>query len=548
MGASGDGKTDVYTYFQKAIDSCAKTGKSLYIPSGIYIISKTLELKDGVNIIGENVGNNPLQSPEKGTIIQYTGTENAITILGHNVSLSNLHIVDKSNGKATGGILLHATNRLIENDVCKQIQIYGFTNGYGLLLKAEKQGGICYTSFYDLSIRHAKIGIEIESDTSSFVNSNTFFHGVISGGGYDVGIWTKGGNNNQFYGVCIEPYSSKNSHILIEKGEIQCENIRIEGNKQDPSIPLVKFGKNTRKSHINGLFSGGKILDLGDNSVALKDAKMTSFSTQTINAFENPYFSTSSEELTIPSWNIKSNVKVPFKILKSEVIDGFNVVAFYLPPNTSLSFTPSTFQKNQNRLYKEVTFGFYVQTMKQHAVYTTIQAPKGMATSYYHSGSGEWEFIGMNAIIDTIMFPNPTLHLENNSSDTSVFKVTTPVCNFGNHPLQLTYSALEAKGGIINGMLNQTLNTLKISENGILEIPSSSNYFELTNVGEIKQIHGKDSKIPRGTVISLLFNQAGVQLHPSDKLELKETFISSKFGSITLISLGNESWREVNRN
>ena len=548
FGAKGDSKTDDYASFKKAIDSCAKTGKTLYIPSGNYRISQTLELRDGVTLTGENTGNTPLQTPNSGTILNYTGSENAILITGHNVTLSNLNIVDKSSDKAQGGILVYASNRLLENFTLKQTHVFGFTNGYALKFEATKRGGICYATIYDLSIRNAKIGIEFFADSSSFVNSNAFYHGVISGGGFDVAIWAKGGNNNQFYGMCIEPYSSKNGHIVVDKGEIQGENIRVEGNKQDPIIPLIKFAKNTRNSHINGLFSGGIIADLGNNKIELKDAKTTAFSKEPLNEFENPYFSFSSNDKSITGWNFKASNTFQFKIIKSELIDGFNVLEIVLPPGNSLGLSPSKFNSLNTRFNTELTFGFHVQTKEKHAIYTTVQAANGMATSYFHTGNGEWEFVGMNAIIDTVKYPNPTLHLENKCKDTSIFKITTPVCNFGNQPLQLSFSTLEAKGGMINGMIKQTLNTLIINEKGILAIPSTSNYFEISNLGEIKDIIGAQSEISKGTVITLLCNQAGIQLKLSDKFELKEGFTSNKFGSITLISLGSGVWREVNRN
>ena len=548
LGALGDGKTDDYFILKKALDSCAKTNKVLVIPSGNYLISKTIELTDGMTILGEKLGNTPLQTPSVGANIYYTGSENAISIIGHNVTLSNLSIIDKSKEKAKGGISVLAANRLLENFTLKQTHIFGFTNGYALKFEAKNNGGICYATLYDLSIRNAKIGIEFFADSSSFVNSNAFYHGVISGGGFDVAIWSKGGNNNQFYGMCIEPYSSKNGHIVVDRGEIQGENIRVEGNKQDPTIPLIKFAKNTRNSHINGLFSGGIISDLGNNNIELKDAKTTSFSKVVQNEFENPYFSVSAPLKNIPGWDLKAKQSFTYKILKSELIDGFNVLEITLPPGHSLTLRPSILNVLSSRFNAELTFGFYVQTKEQHAVYATIQAPKGMATSYFHTGTNSWEFIGMNAVIDTIKHPNPTLHLENTGKDTSIFKITTPVCNFGSQPLQLSYSTLEAKGGMINGMIQQTLNTLIINENGSLEIPVTSNYFEITNQGEIKQILGEQSEIMKGTVITLLFNQAGVKINPSTQFELKESYSSTKFGSISLISLGEGKWREVNRN
>jgi hypothetical protein len=134
-----------------------------------------------------------------------------------------------------------------------RIQIFGLTSGTSVSLIASSNGGIAYCSFYDLRIRNAKIGIEInETDEGSFVNSNSFFHGVISGGGFQNAILINGGNNNVFYSTVVEPPSSTGCHILVNKGQIIGENIRVEAANQAAGTPVIKFAATALNLHFQG--------------------------------------------------------------------------------------------------------------------------------------------------------------------------------------------------------------------------------------------------------------------------------------------------------
>ena len=99
------------------------------------------------------------------------------------------------------------------------------------------------------------------------------------------------------------------------------------------------------------------------------------------------------------------------------------------------------------------------------------------------------------------------------------------------------------------GQLTHAVATSLIPNNGFLTLPLTANYFEITNTKNIHRINflTKD-RVPKGTIITLLFNTSGVSVTNSGYLNLKGGFTSVMNGSITLMSNGNGTWREVDRN
>lgn len=265
FGVVMNSDSDNSVFFQRAIDSAAITGATIFVKPGYIKIEQTLIVKAGVTIIGSGRGSIPNQTPYNGTIFWYTGTAAAIEVVGSNVVLNNLTIYDKTS-KATDGLLLKATSNLVESFSLSNVLIFGFTNGTALHFLAQNHGGITYCSFYDVRIRHAKIGISISPDATSFINSNSFYHGVISGGGFDTCLKVGGGNNNIFYGTVMEPYTSTFGHLCIDKGQIIGEHIRIEAVHQPKETPVITLGKNTAECFITGMYSGGLIVNEGKNN------------------------------------------------------------------------------------------------------------------------------------------------------------------------------------------------------------------------------------------------------------------------------------------
>ena len=265
FGVVMNSDSDNSVFFQRAIDSAAITGATIFVKPGYIKIEQTLIVKAGVTIIGSGRVSIPNQTPYNGTIFWYTGSTAAMEVVGSNVVLNNFTIYDKTS-KATDGLLLKATSNLIESFSLSNVLIFGFTNGTALHFLAQNHGGITYCSFYDVRIRHAKIGISITPDPTSFINSNSFYHGVISGGGFDTCLKVEGGNNNIFYGTVMEPYTSTFGHLCIDKGQIIGEHIRIEAVHQPKEIPVINLGKNTAECFITGMYSGGLIVNEGKNN------------------------------------------------------------------------------------------------------------------------------------------------------------------------------------------------------------------------------------------------------------------------------------------
>ncbi|NJN78551.1 MAG: hypothetical protein HC803_09700 [Saprospiraceae bacterium] len=91
--------------------------------------------------------------------------------------------------------------------------------------------------------------------------------------------------------------------------------------------------------------------------------------------------------------------------------------------------------------------------------------------------------------------------------------------------------------------------TVTTPSNGFLTLPRSANYFEITNNVTITRInHLTADRVPKGTVVTLLFNVSGTNVSNSGYLLLKGGFTSVTNSSLTLISNGNGTWREVDRN
>jgi len=257
--------------FQKMLDQAALTGATICLPTGYITLAKTITVQAGVTIIGSGRGATPNQTPYNGTILWYTGVGAAMVVTGSDVVLNNFTIYDKG-GKASDGLLLKADNNLIESFSLINVLIFGFVSGTALHFSAQNKGGITYCSLYDLRIRHAKVGISITPEEGSFINSNSFYHGVISGGGFDTCLLMEGGNNTIFYGTVMEPYSSTYGHILIKKGQIVGENIRIEAIHQPKDKPVITLATKTKDCILTGMYSGGIILNQGQNNrVELRD-------------------------------------------------------------------------------------------------------------------------------------------------------------------------------------------------------------------------------------------------------------------------------------
>lgn len=551
FGAVGDGITDDYIAVQSAIDTAGLTGGKVTIPYGIYNISQTLLIPAGVMIEGEGRGATSLETPYNGTIIKNSSTQVAIRIVGQNSGLKDLVVYDTDNEGSAGGVEIVADGILIESVVLERVLIFGFTDGPALKLEAKNSGGISYCSFYDLRIRYGQTGVLLKQDTTSFVNSNSFFHGVISGDGFDYCLRVLGGNNNVFETFVMEAYSTNYGHLVIEYGQIIGNNIRIEGVHQSADIPLIKLNSGTYGTEISGRVTGGLTIDDGDNYVDLKSDKSIDFKNSHYNLFLNSCFN-GIEGHTIPYWEI-SATGITVESLSPEILPGYQVAKLTIPAGINGYLRPSTKYLPSILLpekYDKVNFGAYIKTNKPNAVTTICRAPAGMVTGAYHPGDSEWHMIGMRTLVDRTTSYEPKFHIVNSNSLTPLeIYITTPTLVFGVTIVELEAAPISEAGGIITGTLTTSMSSISTVVSGFLVLPKSGNVFEVSGTNTTVRINHETAKhFPKGTIITLLFNDANANVINSAYINLINSFTSTANSSLTLISIGNGTWRELNRN
>lgn len=550
FGATGDGNTDDTDAFEAAIDSANTLGAKLFVPNGIYRLTRTVALPNGVTIIGETRGSEPLQTPYNGSLIRYEGSGFAFEIVGHNVQVSDLILRDISGGQSSGGIMVLGDGRLIENVHIENVLISGFVSGTGLKLEARNSGGISYAKFSNIRVRHGKIGIHIIENSGGFVNSNNWQSCQISGGGFDYGILIDGGNNNAFTSVVVEPPNTAFGHLFVNKGELNGHEIRIEGNTQAAGVPLIYFGRDTRNSVITGVYAGGLTLDKGNNFVNMGSGKAIHYRNSSTNKFKNAVFFTP-DGTSLTDWTITGN-GVSATVMSPELTAAHNVLKLTIPTGVIMRLEPSVLARpavKELALFDQVNFGFHVKSSHPTIAYTATNAPLGWAASTAHSGSGTWEFVGMNALVNRTQQSQFRFEVNNNTGSTIEIYVTTPTLVFGNQLPTLDEAPLSTAGGALVGQLTHAMATATTPSNGYLTLPRSANYFEITNTNNIIRInHLSNDRVPKGTVITLLFNNSGVNVSKNGYLNLKSGFTSVENGSLSLISNGNGTWREVDRN
>jgi len=550
FGAKGDGSTDDTDAFEMALDSAKIVGSKVFIPQGIYKITRSLNVEAGVSLIGEGSGSTPLETPHNGSLIWYDGNDFAVKVTGSNARVKDIVIRDKSDENALGGVLLQADGNLLESVVIDAVLISGFTAGTGLKLDARNAAGIAYASFNNVRVRHGKIGMHITETDDSFLNSNAWENCQISGGGFDFGMLVEGGNNNFFSNHVIEPPSSTQGHLVVNKGEISGTEMRIEGFDQDDLTPLVFFNENTRNSIVTGTYGGGLTLDKGNNFINMKSGKAIHFKNSNTNKFKNSTFF-SPNNSSVKDWKI-TGAGISTEVLSPELTSTHNVLKLVIPAGVIARFEPDNFARPQVKelsIYDQVNFGFHIKINHPGIAYTATNAPAGWTNSTAHSGSGEWEFVGMNSYVNRNAPSRFIAQINNTTGSQIEVFITTPTLSFGNQLPTLDEAPLTTSGGRMNGMLSYAMAEVNTPPNGFLTLPLKANYFEITNTNNIHRINYLAAhRAPKGTVITLLFNKAGVGVTKSGYLLLKSGYNSVANGSITLISNGNGTWREVDRN
>ncbi len=549
FGAVGDGVHDDTDAFVKAIDSANQAGHRVIIPAGVYRITKEIAIPDGITLVGEGPGSEVLGTPYDGSLIWFDGgAEPVFQLTCSNCGLRELAIADANVGATeSDGLAILAHNRLVESVRIERVHLANFTGGTALRMEATGSGGIAYASIYDLRIRNASRGIRIYQDATSFVNSNSFYHGVISGGGFEYGVLVEGGNNNVFHGMVIEPPGSTGGHLVVRAGEIQGRDIRIEGSAQPATVPLVLFDTGTSHSVVSGTYSGGLTLDRGANFLDFRSVKYMDPAPETANLLENASFHGFANG-QLPYWDVTGS-GVSIEVLPPELAEGHNVLKLTVPPGVVCDLKPSALflPKLMNRPeYQWINFGAYVRTSAGGVAYARYNAPAGVTASIPHPGDGNWHFVGMTARTGTT--PDPRIEVNNTTGAPLEVYVSMPTLGFGQALPAPTAKPLTTAGGILTGTL--TAGVVEVAPTGpYVVLPHEGNVFLIDGTPTISRInHQLADRFPKGTVIVLVFNDAGANVTNNPYIVLKSGFTSTVNASLTLLSNGDGTWREIGRN
>lgn len=200
-----------------------------------------------------------------------------------------------------------------------------------------------------------------------------------------------------------------------------------------------------------------------------------------------------------------------------------------------------------------VTFGIYARSSVPDSISAAMKYESGnIIASASHSGKGDWEFIGMSALYDKL---NPYFYF----SITGDVELTAPTLTYGQSPATPGASLVSSSGAIMSGTLTMGVATA-------LPPPASTPYYWILPKDDgnlfIMDVQGDPNRtiirlnfagadrFPRGSVITLLFSLAGTTVKNNAYILLKNNanFVSVPNSSITLMSNGDGTWREISRN
>ncbi|MFT7623926.1 MAG: hypothetical protein ACI9WU_003112 [Myxococcota bacterium] len=479
-----------------------------------------------------------------GTVLAYTGTGWGIELAGHAAGLHDL-VVRQSGEPALGGVRVLADGALVESVIVRNVLAYGFVQGTGFALYAQNAGGIAYASIYDVRIRHARVGIQIaKADEGSFVNSNTFFHGVLSGGAFDVGLEVTEGNNNVFFGTVFEAVSTPLGHIRVEgDAQIRVSGARIEAASSNGEHPILYFGPGTRGSVVDGTFAGGLIVDLGDNRIDTLGNSLD-YRDPGFNLLRNAAFAQVHDQ-AIPQWTITGSDVV--ETLDPQILPGHRVLKLSAAGVAKLK--PATLpQAFETGKYLRLSFGAYVKAAAGTVVATFKAGDQGTTSSRPHPADGQWHFIGMTANTHGQVTLIPEFHLEGAGE----VLITTPTLTFGGQRPHLEAPPITAAGGILTGTLSTGLATVgdaDFSQDLRLRLPHEGNVFVVQATQTIQRINDATAdRFAPGTVITLLFDTSLTVLDGAFIDLAGGAFSAVPESSLTLVSSGPGTWRELSRN
>mmetsp|Transcript_18921 Transcript_18921/g.31850 ORF Transcript_18921/g.31850 Transcript_18921/m.31850 type:complete len:666 (-) Transcript_18921:34-2031(-) len=572
FGVIGDATADDTLALQAAIDSASAndSGGIVVIPKGTFRIFEPLIVPAGVTLQGQGYGDSPLAiSFDAGaSTIAYCGTDYAVKLEGHAAGLRDLAVYDWPYGtdceniQAAGGVLVEADAALVESVIVSNIFIYFFLGGPALSLVAKNSAGIAFGNYQNVRIRHAKQGISLQAEESSFVNSNSFLAGGMSGGGFEVGVIAQGPgacNDNKFYGMFIEPPDTTLTHVYVSgaKTNVKFHDVRLEATSKSLDKPIVIIDDSSYGNVMNGLLGHTHVqANLNRNpDIDLMSAKSVGMDPAPKNLYWNSAFKGfNADDRMMPGFSlVGTNAAITILEDSDEMLfPDHNVIDVdYLNYGGAFKLMADITPKAPGHDF--VTFGVYARSSVPSSISAAMRYESGnIIASASHSGGGDWEFIGMSALYDKSA---PYFYF----SITGDVQLTAPTFIYGKTPAIPGASLMSSSGARMSGTLTMGVTTVYPPPDATQYywvIPKNSgNIFLIDTQGNpsrsiIRLNHRTADRFARGTLATLMFEEAGTRVKHNAYIKLKNNadFVSGPNTSITLMAGGSASWVEVSRN
>ena len=449
-------------------------------------------------------------------------------------------------------------------------------SGTSIKLEAVNAGGIAYASFENVRIRHAKQGIHLKADSTSFVNSNNFHDGAISGAITDIAVFAEGPgacNDNKFSGMVIEPPTTSITHVHVKgsKTNVKMNDVRLEGSTMPSDRPLVIIEDDSYGNVMNGMLGHTFVkADFNRNpGITFKTGKFIGLEPTPHNLIWNAAFNGLNETLKVlPGWDVDGSnfdLSIVPDTTQAPIFANHNIMQVTHNGGT-IKFKPINIPSNT--IHSMISFGIYAQSDVQGSISAAMKYESGSTiASASHTGSGKWEFISISAKYDKSGGHQAYFSITGN------VKVTSPAFVYGS-TTQVSPGAefVSSSGGRMSGVLSLHAIEVTPQAGDKWVLPLEGNVFLIeqfassggsncaNSYNSVRRINDSLSvRFAKGSLITIMFPDCGGCI---PCLAIRDNAYISLLGgvdfqpdatlgsgaSLTLMSNGSGSWREVTRN
>jgi hypothetical protein len=418
-------------------------------------------------------------------------------------------------------------------------------------------------------IRNARVGIHVvdTGGASGFANTNQFYGGAINGGDgiFDYAIRVQGGNDNRFFGMSLEPYTSTYGHIVVESGSIKFDG-RLEGAHQSTSTPLIDiWATASNDTIINGLGGAGLVKNQANAAVPMISGKHAEPTRPGDNLFANAGFAgIDTTAHTITDWTVtETGGTTTWTLDTSVIVPGYQSLRIDVPAGGNVELKPTTVPALPSNMARYVTFGLWVNTTSPQSAFARINAQAGVTSSGLHSGSGAWEAISMSQAFTTLAAADPRFELPGGGSGATYY-ITAPYFAYG-YVQPRNAVVLKPSGGTVYGTFEGGMTSVTLPASGDnAYYTSATSELTVSKWGNTVHVTGTARTITRlnnltanrwakGTLMRLEFDIGSVAVTNGAFITLTAAFTSATPANnagrswLLLESNGDGTWYEVNR-